>query len=47
LTSGRVEALNPHVRLISRRAHGFHSANALDTMTYLCSADIHIDLPHQ
>ncbi len=47
LSNGRLEALNSRVRLISHRAHGFHSAQALIAMIYLCCAGIHIDLPHQ
>ena len=47
LSNGRLEALNSRVRLISHRAHGFHSAEALIAMIYLCCAGIHIDLPHQ
>jgi len=47
LSNARLEALNSRVRLISHRAHGFHSAQALIAMIYLCCAGIHIDLPHQ
>jgi hypothetical protein len=39
--------LNSRVRLISHRAHGFHSADALIAMVYLCCAGIHIELPHR
>ena len=47
INNGRLEALNSRVRLISHRAHGFHSADALIAMVYLCCAGIQIDLPHQ
>lgn len=46
ISNGRLEALNSRVRLISHRAHGFHSANALIAMIYLCCAGIQIELPH-
>ena len=47
INNGRLEALNSRVRLISHRAHGFHSADALIAMVYLCCAGITITLPHQ
>ena len=47
ISNGRLEALNSRVRLISHRAHGFHSADALIAMVYLCCAGIQIPLPHQ
>jgi transposase len=47
INNGRLEALNSRVRLISHRAHGFHSADALIAMVYLCCAGIEIDLPHR
>jgi transposase len=47
ISNGRLEALNSRVRLISHRAHGFHSADALIAMIYLCCAGITITLPHQ
>jgi transposase len=47
LSNGRLEALNSKVRLISHRAYGFHSADALIAMIYLCCAGIHIALPHR
>jgi hypothetical protein len=42
-----LEALNSKVRLLSRRAYGFHSADALIAMIYLCCAGIQIALPHR
>ena len=47
ISNGRLEALNSKVRLISHRAYGFHSADALIAMVYLCCAGIQIPLPHQ
>jgi len=47
ISNGRLEALNSKVRLLSHRAYGFHSANALIAMIYLCCAGIQIDLPHR
>ena len=47
LSNGRLEALNSKVRLISHRAYGFHSAEALIAMIYLCCAGIQIPLPHR
>ena len=47
ISNGRLEALNSKVRLISHRAYGFHSANALIAMIYLCCAGIQIPLPHR
>ena len=47
ISNGRLEALNSRVRLISHRAHGFHSPDALIAMIYLCCAGIQIELPHR
>jgi len=47
ISNGRLEALNSKVRLLSHRAYGFHSANALIAMIYLCCAGIQIALPHR
>lgn len=47
ISNGRLEALNSRVRLISHRAHGFHSPDALIAMVYLCCAGIQIHLPHR
>ena len=40
ISNGRLEALNSKARLISHRAYGFHSAEALIAMIYLCCAGI-------
>ncbi len=45
LSNGRLEGLNSKIRLLSHRAYGFHSANALIATIYLCCAGIHIGLP--
>jgi transposase len=47
LSNGRLEALNSKVRLLSHRAYGFRSADALIAMIYLCCAGIQIALPHR
>ena len=47
LSNGRLEALNSKARLLSHRAYGFHSADALIAMIYLCCAGIQIALPHR
>jgi transposase len=47
ISNGRLEALNSKIRLLSHRAYGFHSANALIAMIYLCCAGIQIALPHR
>ena len=47
INNGRLEALNSRIRLISHRAHGFHSAHGLIAMVYLCCARVQIDLPHR
>ncbi len=47
ISNGRLEALNSRVRLLSHRAYGFHSANALIAMIYLCCAGIQIAHPHR
>jgi transposase len=45
LTNGRLEGLNSRIRLISHRSFGFHSADPLIALVYLCCAGITIDLP--
>lgn len=47
ISNGRLEGLNSKIRLISHRAYGFHSANALIAMIYLCCSGIQIALPHR
>jgi transposase len=45
LSNGRLEGLNSKIRLISHRAFGFHSADPLIALVYLCCTGIVIDLP--
>ena len=40
LTNARLEGMNNKVRLISHRAYGFHSAESLIAMIYLCCSNI-------
>jgi len=45
LTNGLTEGLNNVIRLITRRAFGFHSAAALQAMIQLCCGGIVLDPP--
>ncbi len=45
LTNGLVEGLNNKLRMIARRAFGFHSADALISMLFLNSGGIQLDPP--
>jgi transposase len=45
VTNGRLEGLNSRIRLISHRSFGFHSADPLIALIYLCCSGITIDLP--
>jgi transposase len=45
LSNGRLEGLNSKIRLISHRAFGFHSADPLIALVYLCCTGITIELP--
>jgi transposase len=45
LSNGRLEGLNSKVRLISHRSFGFHSAQALIALVYLCCGGLQIELP--
>jgi transposase len=44
LSNGRLEGLNSKIRLISHRSFGFHSADALIALVYLCCTGITIEL---
>jgi transposase len=44
LSNGRLEGLNSKIRLISHRSFGFHSADALIALVYLCCTGIDITL---
>ena len=45
ISNGRVEGLNTIVRLIIRRAYGFHSAEAALALVMLSCGPIDLDLP--
>jgi transposase len=45
LSNGRLEGLNSKIRPISHRSFGFHSADALIALVYLCCTGITIDPP--
>ena len=45
LSNGRLEGLNSKIRLISHRAFGFHSADPLIALVYLCCSGLTIQLP--
>jgi transposase len=45
LSNGRLEALNSKVRLLSHRSYGFHSAEALIALVYLCCSGLELELP--
>jgi transposase len=45
LSNGRLEGLNSKIRLISHRAFGFHTANPLIALVYLCCSALVIELP--
>jgi len=45
LTNGVVEGINNKLRMIARRAFGFHSAGALIAMLFLCCGGIVLHPP--
>lgn len=47
ISNGRVEGLNTKVRLIVRRAYGFHSAQAALALVMLACGPITLTLPHE
>jgi transposase len=47
INQGRTEALNNKVRLITRRAYGFHSAKAALALVLLTCGPITLKLPHE
>ena len=47
INQGRTEALNNKVRLITRRAYGFHSANAALALVMLTCGPITLQPPHE
>ncbi len=47
LSNARAEALNNKAKLITRRAYGFHSANAALALIHLTCGPIWLTLPHE
>jgi len=47
INNARAEGLNNHVRLITRRAYGFHSAAAALALVMLSCGPIELHLPHE
>ncbi|MGH8997608.1 MAG: ISL3 family transposase [Acidimicrobiales bacterium] len=47
INNARAEGLNNHVRLITRRAYGFHSATAALALVMLSCGPIDLRLPHE
>ncbi len=47
INNARPEGLNNHVRLITRRAYGFHSAEAALSLVMLSCGPIQLRLPHE
>ena len=47
ITNARTEALNNKVRLITRRAYGFHSAQAALALVMLTCGPITLQPPHE
>ena len=47
ISNGRVEGLNTKVRLLIRRAYGFHSAEAALALVMLACGPIDLKLPHE
>ena len=47
INNARAEGLNNHVRLIIRRAYGFHSPQAALALVMLSCGPIHLKLPHE
>jgi len=47
LSNARAEALNNKVKLIVRRAYGFHSANAALALVHLTCGPVKLTLPHE
>ena len=45
LSNSRLEALNSKVRLISHRSLGFHTAEPLIALIYLCCGAVTVTLP--
>ena len=46
-SNGRVEGMSTKVRLLIRRAYGFHSAEAALALVMLACGPINLKLPHE
>ncbi len=46
ISNGRVEGFNTKVRLLIRRAYGFHSADAALALVMLAAGPVDLKLPH-
>ncbi len=46
-SNARAEALNNKVKLIVRRAYGFHSARAALALVHLTCGPVTLTLPHE
>ena len=46
MTNGPVEGINNKLRVIARRAYGFHSHGALISMLFLCCGGIELAHPY-
>ncbi|HEY5261411.1 MAG TPA: transposase [Solirubrobacteraceae bacterium] len=47
LSNARAEAMNNRVKLIVRRAYGFHTANAALALVHLTCGPVTLTLPHE
>jgi len=47
LSNGPVEGMNGKVRVLTRRAYGFHSASSLIAMLFLCCSGLTLSPPHR
>ena len=47
INNARTEGLNNHVRLIIRRAYGFHSPTAALALVMLSRGPLNLSLPHE
>ena len=45
MTNGRVEGINNKLRVIARRAYGFHTPAPLIAMLFLCCGGIELTPP--
>jgi transposase len=47
LSNSRLEGINAKIRVIQHRGYGYHSAESLIAMTYLCLGGVSVELPTQ